>query len=602
MVFYSPLAFIGLVTIPFIIILYLLKQKYQERRIASLYLWQQVLKDMEANAPWQKLRKNILMILQILAMILFTLALAKPFVNISNSSDRVIILMDTSLSMKATDISPNRMEYAKQQADQYVNNIYPGTSVTIVSMGDDAIIKKNLSKDKNSIKETIKKMKASNSTIDKDAAVSLVQSVARGYPNTRVVHFGDSEIKIPGIETIFHRTCGDGTNYAVTLISNSQFGNGITALTRIKNYDDKTVEIPVTLYVDEKVFDSKNINIKANKTADIYWKNIPLNAKFMECRIEKKDSLSEDNRAWDVVNTLETNRVILISAGNTFIEKALSLMNGVKVYKAGLENADKLKNFDLYIYDGFLPDTLPPDGNIMVFNPPENKHFMLLNETERPAVKQSEHKLFEYVDDYAFSIGKTKILKVPHWGETVLDSEEGTVIFSGVKENIRIVVLGFDIHNTDIPLKQVFPVLMSNAVDWLVPSGINNIRNIIPGDRVTFNLNPRARNAKVITPSQESFEIAPPFPALAFNRTDEIGRYTLVQYLPEGNESNYFMVNAPTKQESNLYADYKEAEFKEDISGEKQKKANSGYNLTRIILWILLCLLAIEWWVYINGI
>ena len=137
MTIYSPAAFIFLITIPIIIVLYLLKQRHREYTFSSLYLWREALKDLEANTPWQKLRKNILMILQIAAMALLVFALSNPFMNASWGEPRIIVLaIDTSLSMQATDVKPSRFEAARSKALSFAANLQPESRVTLVSIGE----------------------------------------------------------------------------------------------------------------------------------------------------------------------------------------------------------------------------------------------------------------------------------------------------------------------------------------------------------------------------------------------------------------------------------------------------------------------------------
>ncbi|HEX9061115.1 MAG TPA: BatA domain-containing protein, partial [Clostridia bacterium] len=83
----SPWSLLFLLTVPAIIVLYILKQKNQEYSISSIRLWDEVLKDIEANSPWQKLRKNLLMILQIIAMIFLVFALSGPFLDFGGSTE-----------------------------------------------------------------------------------------------------------------------------------------------------------------------------------------------------------------------------------------------------------------------------------------------------------------------------------------------------------------------------------------------------------------------------------------------------------------------------------------------------------------------------------
>ena len=64
MSFLTPLGLIGgLLAIP-IILLYMLRLRRREVTISSTFLWRQVLQDREANSPWQRLRRNLLLLLQ----------------------------------------------------------------------------------------------------------------------------------------------------------------------------------------------------------------------------------------------------------------------------------------------------------------------------------------------------------------------------------------------------------------------------------------------------------------------------------------------------------------------------------------------------------
>ena len=66
MSFLAPIAFAGLaVAIP-ILLLYMLRLRRREVLISSTFLWRQVVQDTEANTPWQRLRRNLLLFLQLL--------------------------------------------------------------------------------------------------------------------------------------------------------------------------------------------------------------------------------------------------------------------------------------------------------------------------------------------------------------------------------------------------------------------------------------------------------------------------------------------------------------------------------------------------------
>ena len=65
---------LAMLAVPLILLMYLWKQKYQQRQVPSLFLWEKVLLQTKSQQPWQKLRKNLLMFLKIAAAVLLAFA------------------------------------------------------------------------------------------------------------------------------------------------------------------------------------------------------------------------------------------------------------------------------------------------------------------------------------------------------------------------------------------------------------------------------------------------------------------------------------------------------------------------------------------------
>jgi hypothetical protein len=107
-----------------IVLLYLLRLKRQRVTISSVFLWRRVIEDLEANTPFQRLRKNLLLFLQLLALTALVLALAAPYVLSSRTSGGSSVLVpDASASMKATDEPGSRFAAAQRRAQQVVGNL-----------------------------------------------------------------------------------------------------------------------------------------------------------------------------------------------------------------------------------------------------------------------------------------------------------------------------------------------------------------------------------------------------------------------------------------------------------------------------------------------
>ena len=601
--FFSPSALFLMSLIPLVILFYLLKQKHKDYSISSILLWEEVIKDLEAVAPWQKLRKNILMLLQIAAIFLLVAALAKPFlINASGQYNNVIILIDRSFSMQAKDVKPSRFEMAKREAANFVENLSPETYVTVMTVDKDVIIQKNLSKDKNMIIEKINSLKVTNYTSNYVDATNMLNSMLKQHPSTSVRVFGDQMISINGADVENVNISQKGDNYANLLLSHSITDKGITLLNTIANYSEKDKVVSVSLLVNNKVFDAKDIEVKAKDITNVYWNNLPQNAQIIQSVIDEEDLLAGDNIAYDVINMSERDKVLFVSEGNVFIEKTLTLFENVESYKAEPGGLESFEGYDLYIFDGFLPNELPRDGSILIFNPSENEVFKKTDNVELPVIQESEHELMNYISDYSFSIAKADVFEVPLWAESVLECNKGTIAFAGLYNKRRISVWGFDIYNSDIALKTVFPVMMTNTIEWLIPSNIQNSGKLIPGQAIEFNLNPIAKKAVIKTPSDKLLDIAPPFPAHAFEKTEEIGAYTLIQETEEENKEYLFVVNPPVETESDLstIATFS-GEFGQDVPEEGQNKVKTDFNLQGILIFAVLILLLIEWWFYTNG-
>jgi hypothetical protein len=218
----------------------------------------------------------------------------------------------------------------------------------------------------------------------------------------------------------------------------------------------------------------------------------------------------------------------------------------------------------------------------------------------KAALKDAGHPLMKYVDLGSFNVAKSKTFVMPEWGEPVISSGGGTVAFAGTDTNKRIMAFGFDLHQSDLPVTNAFPIMMTNILEWLVPTDVKNIEDIYPGKAVEFNLNPKTSKASVITPGGIVYKIAPPFPANSFDETGEIGKYTLVQESPQGTVKHHFTVNAPAALESNISAGDETSVGKSgNISGHN---VETGFNLQNMLLWAVLLFLCLEWWVYSHGI
>jgi hypothetical protein len=117
MSFLTPLAFAAFALSLPLVLLYFLKVRRRERRVSSLLLWQAVVRDREASTFFQRLQRDPLLILQLLALLALTLALARPVATVMGEGARkVVVVLDTSASMKGTCRPPASRRPAARRA------------------------------------------------------------------------------------------------------------------------------------------------------------------------------------------------------------------------------------------------------------------------------------------------------------------------------------------------------------------------------------------------------------------------------------------------------------------------------------------------------
>src|ERR1700712_5756526 len=94
-----------------IIALYFLKLRRRPVQVPSTLLWRRSLEDLHVNSLFQRLRKNLLLFLQLLAVILVMIALTGPRIRgTGTEGQRYVLAIDNSASMSATDIKPTRLD------------------------------------------------------------------------------------------------------------------------------------------------------------------------------------------------------------------------------------------------------------------------------------------------------------------------------------------------------------------------------------------------------------------------------------------------------------------------------------------------------------
>src|ERR1051325_8439102 len=161
-----------------IVLMYILKLRRKDVVVSSTFLWRQVIRDVQANAPFQKLRKNLLLFLQLLAALLLVLAITRPFWRGKGIGGRsVVIVVDTSASMSATDVKPSRLEEAKRAALDIANSMKAQDQMMVVSASSKAEAATGFTSDKGELARAINGLRAHMTGTNMRDAVNLAAAL-----------------------------------------------------------------------------------------------------------------------------------------------------------------------------------------------------------------------------------------------------------------------------------------------------------------------------------------------------------------------------------------------------------------------------------------
>src|SRR5882762_6279902 len=154
--FLAPIAFVFAASIPVVIVFYLLKRKRVVRLVSSTFLWQQFLAETQASAPFQKLRKNWLLILQISLLVLAVLALARPYFAARTVPAQLrVVILDASASMQATDETPSRFEKARTEALKWVDSLANNDQMVVLQAGANTEVKQPATTEKAALRRAL---------------------------------------------------------------------------------------------------------------------------------------------------------------------------------------------------------------------------------------------------------------------------------------------------------------------------------------------------------------------------------------------------------------------------------------------------------------
>lgn len=560
MPFLAPLALAGLVFFPLVVAMYLLKLRRDEAVVPSTLLWQRLVADVEANAPWQRLRRSLLLLLQLLLVLILVFLAARPFLERpAGLAGDLVLVIDTSASMQATDVTPNRLEAAKAAAVDALKDLPAGGKVSVIAAGRTAKVIANGTSDIGRVRQAIAGVTPTSDIGNLADALRLASALAARSGDAEILVATDAALATPPTGTVkapvrVLRVGRDANNQAIVALAVRTAPSGLShsAFISVANLGLELVERQVQLYADGQLRDSRTLRLDAQRRTDVSIDDIDdpdHPASVIEVRLvgadgestTAADGLAVDDRAWAVVPPKQERQILLAGEPDPYLETALSFLPDTELYFRDGDDWSTLTGIDEYeliIFNRFLPATLPAKPVLAIAPPQTSGLGTVSGKLTNPGIGTLDPSdpILRYVDLSTVHVAEAQQLELPAWARAVIPGPKGApLLYAGAVDGRQAAVLAFEPGHSDLPLQVAFPVLLANLAGELMGGSDTPLDAIAPGAPVTLPVPEGALGVRVERPDGGVDELVASTRGAAsvtFARTDLLGIYS-VTGIPE---------------------------------------------------------------------
>ncbi|QDT97436.1 vWA domain-containing protein [Gimesia aquarii] len=612
--FYSlPGAWYLLLLIP-LVVFYFLKLKRPHKSVPSLALWSQVINDRRVNSPFQKFKRSILLLLQILLLLFLVLALMQPYVQSgAERAEYLPILIDCSASMAATDpeTKKSRLELTKERVGEIIDNLLPDQRVSLVAVSSTARRLTDFTDNQRILKQSLAGLTVDDVPSNLEDALRMTQALSRTVPINTVLFYSDGNFPqevnfdLP-FDLNYQLLPLAGSNVGITSFNarKNQTGNWDVFI-RVENSEKNDSPATVELLQDGESIAKEEIVLGKGDSQRLEFSVNADKKSSLEAILTpgSYDSLAADNRAF---LNIPQSRSLLV-----FVDPDLAS------YRYALD-----ENKDLVLYPEQDGAAGPPEYDLVIssseknmdkqaliklgvgFVPEDLKNYVLLETNLTDVVDWNRSSaLLRHVE-----LGDVQITEQPVWAENAkvenLEELGYEVLIHGRLGPLLLQKRNSDglefyfLFNTDrstMPYRVGFPIMVSNLIQLtLQEAGIAEVQAsatpLLPAVEYVpeHKYNIKTPGGKQLTAESNKNGIVSGVAAL------QVGKYTISG---EGAKSDQISVSLLNPMETSLVS-VDEIQFSEVPVSAAQTQIDSDKPLWSEFALIAFVLLLLEWWYF----
>jgi Mg-chelatase subunit ChlD len=470
-----------------VIVLHILRPRRQALVVSSTFLFRTIERPVSSAVPWQKLRWSWLLLAQLLAVLLGSLAVANPVkLTPARLAAHTVFIIDASGSMSALDGAPDRIAAAKAEAERLRDEIPPGGVASIVIAADRPRVVLTANDDRQAFTDALKTVTAVSGRADFPGAFSLAESLETSAARIGFVLLSDGgltqeEQKLQPPGTDYRQIGTRDLNRAITLLTVEQRGSALHVRATLKNTGGPTASPELRIDVDGETAVVQQVELKPGVLVDVEV-DVPPGDR-VEAFLTGDDLLVADDHAVAVAGRRPDLDVLL--AGDTlFVGELLASIPGINLTVSD-EASPTGDGYDIVVYNQTpLPEAVA--APFLAIAPPGGVPGVeLVGVLDQPAVTllRTEHPLLSGLDLTTVGIAAAQQVTAP-LADVLVAAEGGPLLLIGNAPGVnarqfRYAYLTFALADSNLPVQLTFPLLGDRLLTELAGTAIPSTALIV---------------------------------------------------------------------------------------------------------------------------
>lgn len=474
-----------------LVLLYVLKIRRQRVSVSSTWLWAAAARDLAAKSPFKRLIAQVPLLLELLALVCLALALSRPASRGGHiDGQHVAIVVDTSASMAA--IEPDgrtRLAHARDAASTVIRALAPGAQAVIVEAGRDAHVVSAMDSDRRRLEASLEKLEASDAEGRMGQAIATATTQLRPYERgARLVVVSDAALADRDAFAAAHlpvelvRVGEPVDNAAIVRLDvasaedSTSHEEQVQAFAMVENFGLKPRSLYVTLSqrnVSEPLA-SRRIDLGPGERSPVVLSFQPTPGDAgtgLVVELSPHDALPGDDRAYAKVPSGARLQVVMAPPkGNAWVARALASDPNVELLGSELGSLASagVASDALVVLDGACPSNAP-GGDLLILNPPPGPcGSTVVGKTfDAPTVTSwaEVDARLRFLSLDGVELVRARQLEADSPQAALVQSREGTLIADASSPGRSVTVVGFDVGDSNWPLKASFVLFMRNVVE-----------------------------------------------------------------------------------------------------------------------------------------